>query len=246
MATALLILCLCTGCGSFLLKVTGISETKIQPVLLSNGTKEVVFFPMHHIGVQEFYSDVRRQIDSLNQRGYITLYETTRPNITDSMALRTLHMKVRKLVGFNMPKGTSYISLLEQSGVADFIDKHQLMDQPTYFDLMVDTATAVRADVPLERIIAKFEEEEGEIKLSECDLQTPLDTTRYKCEGFTKKIQYEFLENYILGLRNSELARTVDEVSAQRISVIYGAAHFKGFLEELKERDPAWEKVVTR
>lgn len=50
------------SCGSMLLNSDrnrmGFFEEKVTLSFLSDGTKEVVFFKMHHFGKKEFYNDV--------------------------------------------------------------------------------------------------------------------------------------------------------------------------------------------
>ena len=49
------------------LKNAGIFDNRISVRKLSNDKKDLVFMPMHHIGKQAFYDDVKSQIDSLHK-----------------------------------------------------------------------------------------------------------------------------------------------------------------------------------
>jgi hypothetical protein len=43
--------------------------------------------------------------------------------------------------------------------------------------------------------------------------------------------------------REENLAALVSDASQKKILIMFGAAHYKGFLNHLKERNPDWKKV---
>ena len=50
-------------------KLMGVYDDNIQLSKVTNEEKEVIFFPMHHLGTAPFYNDVKTKIDSLKKIG---------------------------------------------------------------------------------------------------------------------------------------------------------------------------------
>ncbi len=71
-------ICSLSSCiQKILLKKVGAFDKSATTKEITNGDKTIVFVPMHHVGKQEFYNDVRQKIDSLQKNGYIIYYEGT-------------------------------------------------------------------------------------------------------------------------------------------------------------------------
>ena len=51
-------------------KHKGIYDESIHLETLENDDKEIIFFPIHHLGRDLFYKDVKKKVDSLKKEGY--------------------------------------------------------------------------------------------------------------------------------------------------------------------------------
>ena len=81
----------------------GVFDKEVSKKYISNGNKNLVFFEMHHVGKQEFYNDVKHDLDSLLGKGYILFFEGVGLNKPkDSLTMDTLFRKVRKITGMDM------------------------------------------------------------------------------------------------------------------------------------------------
>ncbi|WAC03721.1 hypothetical protein N7U66_09995 [Lacinutrix neustonica] len=52
-------------------------EMKLKKLV--NDRKEIVFFPITHLGTEMFYADVKNKIDSLKKKNYFFYYEKVIP-----------------------------------------------------------------------------------------------------------------------------------------------------------------------
>lgn len=227
-----LILSTFSSCNSLYLKHSGILDDKPELKRISNDTKNIIFLPIHHIGKKEYYNNLSKKVDSLTLLGYVTFYEEVTTKLKEKTEYIPLAKKFRKIQGdFNA--GNGYLDSLNNNS------EYELINQPKFHEMGIDTLTAVNADLTLERIISEFELNNGEIKLNECDEKTDLGSN-YNCESLNKKLRQDFRENYILGMRNINLANLINESESNKIFVIYGASHYKGLLKELKKIDSNW------
>ena len=81
----------------------GVFDKEVSKKYISNGTKKLVFFEMHHVGKQEFYDDVKHDLDSLLGEGYKLFFEGVGLDKSiDSLTKDTLFRKVRKITGMDM------------------------------------------------------------------------------------------------------------------------------------------------
>ncbi|MAX78711.1 MAG: hypothetical protein CL843_00850 [Crocinitomicaceae bacterium] len=232
-----------TSCHALWLKYSGVLEAKPTLKTISNGQKNVVYLALHHIGRKEYYADLTQKVDSLQQLNYVVFYEEITSAIVDNAELITLSKKFRKIQG-NFEAGNGYLDTINNKiyGSIEYDKKYTLVNQPDFFDMGIDSTTALNADVKLEELIGAFEEKNGTITLSECDINTSLDAA-YTCEPLRKQLKKDFKQNFVLGMRNENLAECITHNSADKIFVIYGAMHFKGLVKELKAIDQNWKVI---
>jgi hypothetical protein len=184
------------------------------------GDKEIKFIPMHHVGKQGFYDDVRKKVIKLKAEGYTVFYEMVLPSTTsDSITNDLCKRKMRKIKGFN---GT-YKENFDKKGLFK-----KSVQQPSNEQLGAD-ANDIRADVTSVELINEWEKQNGAIILDSVDLFTPYDGN-YKTKKFYTKRQRN---NIILGYRNSNLANMVKATTHKKILVLYGMHHKKGFVRLL-------------
>lgn len=209
------------------LKVIGAYNDKIKLEKMSKSNKEVVFFPMIHIGTEPFYEDVKNKIDSLENLGFITYYEKVNSSPTDTLDL----MKLRKLLGFPVPKrGKGYMSVFDS--LYKFKLKKKLISQPTNKNLGVDSLKGRNVDLTLKQVITEYERRFGELKLNDCDFQTFYDQKSI-CND--KPISKASRNEIILDFRNKNVVNEIISDQHQKIIIIYGKQHFIGIKKELQD-----------
>ena len=96
----------------------------------------------------------------------------------------------------------------------------------------------------LDDLIKKYETDYGEIKLDSCDMNTGI-YQEYKCQGIKvlDSDKYKiFKQGLIRDFRDKHLAEYVHNSDDSKIIVIYGKAHYNGFLRELQAIDPTWNQ----
>ena len=232
-----------TSCNSLWLKHSGVLDEKPELKVISNGQISVAYLPLHHIGREEYYDDMSKKIDSLQNLNYIVFYELVTTNLKDSSEYINYAKKFRKIQG-DFSAGNGYLDTINNKiyGNIKYDEKYKMMNQPKFFEMGIDSLSAINADVKLEELISAFEKKNGTIELSECDLKTSLNSD-YTCETLNKKLNKDFKENFTLGMRNENLAELITNSNSNKIFVIYGARHYKGMLKELKSIDQNWKEV---
>jgi hypothetical protein len=226
-----------------ILHSTGVLENSARVYKLSNGKKIVAFIPMHHIGKQEFYNDVAKKVDSFRKQNYEILYESLGiEKGTDSLTRDLSKRKIRKILGF-LPTGYYNTETKTIMGKYKYRGKHELVNQPKYKYLNIDSSIAIKADVPLNILISEYEKHHGEITLSNCDYATDLKTKEYTCEKFEKTRRNKYYQSYVHDYRNKVLAQFVLNSKKDNITIVYGENHFEPLLIELKKTNPNWVKV---
>jgi len=238
----LFLVCSSLSCSPLWMHFSGVLEEKPELKVLSHAEKEVLFLPIHHIGQESYYEEVKRITDSLDQQAYTILYEQVSTGLREMEDFILMAKKFRKLTG-SFDAGTGYLDTVNHKiGSMDYDPKYQLMNQPDLVGLGIDTATAIRADILLEDLILAFEKKHGTIQLDSCDLETDLESD-YLCNASNSDLETDFRKNFILGLRNENLARHIVQSESEKIFVIYGASHFKGLKKELAKLNSAWVEL---
>ena len=119
-----------TSCKSYLMnnffEREGIYDetSKIEKLV---GENEIIIIPMHHIGTENFYKNVRKKVDSLTNLKYKIFYEMI---LTDNMKSNdssiqeimdtTMILKFRKafgLLGLSAKGATNYIEFFKEKGI---------------------------------------------------------------------------------------------------------------------------------
>lgn len=188
----------------------------------TTGEKEIKYIPMHHLGKQMFYDDVRSTVLSFKQQGYRVYYELVSTDFTtDSLLKDTIRRKARKLKGFN---GT-----YQDNAEGTVLEKY--VQQPSYDKLGI-TASDLRADVNYLQLIQEWEKVNGEIVLDSSDINTPFSEKFAKGVSYTRKQYNATFINY----RNNYLIQQIQSGSDTKILILYGAGHRKDFKKRLKDK----------
>lgn len=206
------------------LKKIGALDRKVKIIKLSSTPKDIVFVPMVHFAVEEFYTDVKKKIDSLNYLGYYFYCEEIATKGSDSITLR----KYKKLRGFPFSKNGRYKQIMDSIFKLNYSVK--IIDQPSYKALGIDSLNGKNADVSLKDIISFCESRYGEIKLSDCDYKTSLfQKSICNDKPIDKKIQRAVFVDF----RNRNIINSLSKDTHRKIAIVYGSDHFKGIREEL-------------
>jgi hypothetical protein len=232
----LLIASLFYGCRVQLVNIAlqsiGIFEDRVKLTKLVKDANEVTFIPMHHAGTEKFYADVKKKVDSLEQEDYFIYWEKIKSEDKDSIIMDTLSRKFRKITGVFQFKN-------DFAGVLDSITKNKfhklkktLINQPSYWELGVDSLHSRNVDATVSQMIAYHEKKYGVVVLETCDFETKLSQIN-SCERKHDKV---ISNDIIVNFRNQIILTEIDKEIKNKIAIIYGENHFKGIKEGLIER----------
>ncbi|WP_262150362.1 hypothetical protein [Chryseobacterium foetidum] len=206
------------------LEQAGLYNSEISTIEKKTDGKTLVFFPMKHAGIREFYNNVKSKIDSLKKEGLYFLYEKVKVDANDE----NMRRKLKKITG-NIPISVEkgYVQLLRDYGI---FMREELFDQPSYSDFGLDESNSENLDVTGLNLVDYYERTYGEIRLNKCEMETPI-TAKDNCKG--KILKKKHRDDVILTFRNKIIASGVLNESHTKIALIYGEGHIKGIFAEL-------------
>lgn len=239
------------GCLGLFLLIAGISifvlykigsspliemySTSVTVDEISDGEKEVLFVGMHHMGLENFYKNVQKEVVKAKKEGYVLFYEyVDYTNETDTLLLQ----KTRKLAGF-VPSPENYAKLTKEFNT-DSDDSEKLVAQNNVLFLHQVNDKDFNIDLTAKEIINAYEKRYGVIQLSKTDKETPID------ESIEETLPQEGFEAIILNLRNEHLAKAIEKSKYSKILVLYGSAHKEGLLADLKKLNSNWKQIETK
>ncbi|UIR54500.1 hypothetical protein LZQ00_09470 [Sphingobacterium sp. SRCM116780] len=231
---------------SLLVQSTGVLQNASKTYHLKNGNREIIYIPMRHLGKRNYYDFIQRKVDSLQKEGFVVFYESIAYEV-DSVQQRDVYdRKFRKLVGHVVGSTKVYEKTSDTTKVLMApIYKNlgsRIIQQPEYSFFKVDYNTAVVADIPKNVLLDEYEYTHGPIVLDDCDWNTPLNKP-YTCKPIKTKWKNIFNKDFIMKRREENLAALVADASQQKILIMFGGAHYKGFLKCLQERNHAWKII---
>jgi hypothetical protein len=239
----------------------------LPQVVLTNGTKSVVFQGMVHVGSEPFYKSVVYDLEKALADGYTLYYEGVQPSpgegdkwFSETLAGGgDLSANYKKLgEGCGLKFQLDYFNLLTADAKVH-PDRHITADVNTLqmkneFDRLIAADPAFAAAVATDKASTKTESS-GSDPLTAGLAYVASGTEDQKklgavlCRGFfawSLKLQGNkgVMDPVILDFRNRELAKRIQQDPPTKIYLTYGAAHLPGLLKELQALDPAW-KVVS-
>jgi hypothetical protein len=135
----------------------------------------------------------------------------------------TLQRKVRQLLGLTIG---NYTDPNNKSLPKFFTSGKYVMQTNAMIGL---NETDLLTDLTYSEMIAAHEAKYGKIKLTPCDLETPI-YDKYKCkDGNAYKKSYYVVDR----VRTDFLTETVLQSDRNKIAVVYGAGHFKWFYPQM-------------
>ncbi len=224
------LLCSCTATTA----ITMINAWKAEPERWTNGSRQVVFIPMVHVSRPEFYQDVQERIEAYQSKGYVVYFEGVKAaHLGDSAADDELQRKIRKMLGFR-PGLTTYADMLHNAGI--FRDR---VNQPQPADLGMSSRDAV-VDINAADIVTAYEKKYGAIRLDSVDRAWRIDTAAMLPRN--SRLGQKEVMDVLVNTRNEYLAQAIHTAPDAQLVIVYGFAHKKGVLEQLKALDPKWKK----
>ncbi len=203
-----------------------IDDTEVVKTVISNGDKIVEYIDMVHISNNTFYNNVRKEVLRAKKDDYVLFYEY----IDYTKVEGELALKSRKMAGF-LPSEEGYGKVAKP-----LIDKGYVVQKNDMFLNLINSKD-FRADITPEQLINKYEELYGVIELDATDINTPIG------EPIATILPTKKTEQVILHYRNNYLAKAINSSEYKKIIVLYGAAHRKGLIQELKKLDSRWNVV---
>ncbi len=242
--------CLLSSCRFLTVLEMKAAEDAIYNEWKNKENKTVIFIPMIHMGKREFYESAGKTIRFFKEQGYQVFYEEVSSEVPDTaltasmiadymeypafplmsrkeLAAHVAALKLRRIVF--LPERTLY----KEGVIYDPFFK-TTMPQPLYEDMGV-TPDDIRVDVSLYDIVHAFEKTYGNIILKDEDFATDLR----KWLAPVKKDAR--LDSLIVTMRDANLANWIQASDTSKIIVVYGRAHMKGTLQELKRLDKSWK-----
>lgn len=191
-----------------------------------NNCKEVVVIPMVHLAKPKYYRESTKIITSLRKKNYSFFYERAiYPRNTDSLTLDTLKRKMRKLIG--VPFGFKLTDTSFSDAYPNFFSSGRyIMQNPESAGYSYNLDK--RVDLDVEEVLNMFEKKYGEIILSKCDFDT-----NFKDKYWCNKLDSEKKNHVIKDLRENFIIKKVEKSNEEKIGLIYGKIHTKGFEDRL-------------
>ena len=218
---------------------------KMKEYTLTNGKQTIVFQEMVHIGETDFYKQVEENLENYRLEGYIYAYEQVRVSNMEEAE------ELTNLTGLGID---TYGIISEQLGL-DNQKNH--MGHITENDINADMSAN-----DLIRLMKDYKSKNPHIEDMNVNIENSLNSLK-EAGDFTKvivkstmrgmlKVASEgevnigegLLQDVILKERDQKMFDIISNIDSDKIVVHYGALHFKGFFERLKEADSNW-KIVT-
>jgi len=194
--------------------------------------REIKFIPIHHLGKQKFYDNIKNKVITYKSNGYRVYYELISTDFTtDSLLKDTIRRKVRKLKGFS---GT-----YKDNAQGSYFKKY--VQQPDYEEMGI-TDSDLRVDVNYLQLIKQWEKVNGTIVLDSTDLNTTF-TEKYNRGTFYTMAQYNAV---FIDYRNENLINLINSSPDKKILILYGAGHHKDFKKRLKKTIKIWTNIPRK
>ena len=225
----------------------------LPKITISNGEKTVIFQSMMHIGSENFYAAVQRDMELLRGRDFVFFYEGVEPWTEESIA------ELSRLTGMEISETMYQLSAQMSWLVLQDIERYRSIIPSTNVDISTDEivelarAAAIEYPEPLDAALITqiteiyptlndFQKKILQI-ISRGGLNLLLRMYTNPALEQNLKSQLPVFE-IILDKRNMILAEAILASPVPNIYIHYGALHYAGVLQILEERDPRWREVA--
>lgn len=195
---------------------------KLKITTMSNESKTVYFFYMRHVGKPSFYENVIKGIKELKDGKTILFYEDIQGR---GQLSKIDSLKFEKIRGA-LSSASEYAKMFkEEAG-------WNLKAQNNEEFLGINDSLDFNADITVKELLNQYEKLYGTIILTDDEIA---GSKKIVPNPDTKKIDY-----IILNIRTNLLAKQISASKYNKIIVLYGGAHKKILIEELKNIDKSW------
>ncbi|MFG1483162.1 hypothetical protein ABMA79_00715 [Halobacteriovorax sp. HFRX-2_2] len=242
----------------------------LQPqTVLVNGDKTVTFQGMQHIGSENFYKSVIYDVEEALANGFVIYYEGVQTNSPESKDF--FEKMTAGITGGQKNLAETYSAIGKACGLKFQLDYFQLLEADKKehperhitadvdaLELKAEFERLMKTDKQFAKNNKDFfkvaEQGSGDdpsaalVSFLKSGSEGQKKLAGIVCRGFMSKNMGKSesgkvlsIEPVILDYRNRELAKRIINDSNKKIFITYGAKHFSGVLELLKENDPNWE-----
>ncbi|MCQ0971975.1 hypothetical protein MLD63_16250 [Paracoccus sp. TK19116] len=235
----------------------------VPRVTLSDGTRQVVFQGMIHIGSDQFYRSVVYDMLRARDAGYVLYFEGILPGTPEATAWLNAAVHADGDLNAQYARLANACGLEFQGDFLNFVQRQAAID-PAHVVLADVSVTEVYEE--WKRLVAERPELDQPIAPSQAAGQ---DLTLSKGLDFVSRLgghQRDFLAAacrgaftlllgrgedadvmnlVVLDFRNRKLADRIAAAAGQDIYIAYGSGHLAGLLEEMRKRDPSWQILST-
>lgn len=220
--TLVLLAFFCTGCVG-LRHVNRVSSVNLHYSDFKSHQKTIRFTEMCDVGKKRFFENVSKLTELSKNDGYVLFYE----HLDFKNTPDTIAMKVRRMYSI-LPDSLGYSWIIKLGRNNGFI-----FGSDSYF-LNKGIGMDTTIDISPTELVTAYEQKFGEIRLLKKDFRIPLDRPLLRPASVRKS------DVIFIDYRNKLLAESVQQSPYEKIMVLYGARHRKGFLRELKQLDSTY------
>ncbi|MCP4522813.1 MAG: TraB/GumN family protein, partial [Candidatus Gracilibacteria bacterium] len=233
----------------------------LEQVTLSNGEKTLVFQKMIHIGSESYYSAIQDEITEYKNKDFTLYFEGVQPGSQENhdkfdIALgikfdESLYKNFSKVYGLIPQDNQRFLGLVNDNDVNVDTNIDYIIEK--YEALKIERNTPKTPTTPpidaSKEIINTLSELQGRELLVLQFVNKAILSALTKNESLTDSIQENFgnveLFEIILEGRNQIVADKIISSGDTKIFATYGALHYNGVLELLKQNDPNW-KIISQ
>lgn len=217
---------------------------KMKEYTLTNGKQTIVFQEMVHIGETSFYNQIEENLENYRKEGYIYAYEQ----------VRVLNMDEAKDLTDLTGLGVDTYGIISENLGLDNQKNH--MGHIKENDINADMSAT-----DLIALMKKYKTEKPHVEDMNVNIEDSLNSLK-EANDFTKvmikaamrgmlkiasegevNMEESLLQDVILEERDQRMFDIISNIESNKIIVHYGALHFKGFFERLKETDSNWKII---
>ena len=236
----------------------------VPRVTLSDGTRQVVFQGMVHVGSEQFYRSVSYDLIRARDAGYVLFFEGVQPGTPEADAwldaatqsggdLNAQYGRIGDVCGLGFQG--DFLAFLQRDQALDPVHlvtadvsvtemyeewQRQVAANPALADALPDRTGSASGGLTIPKLIALAAGLQG----SQKDLLAAI------CRGVFSVIlgrdeSPDALNAVILDFRNKRLAERIAARPGANIYITYGSGHFPGLFKEMQAMNPAWQIVAT-
>lgn len=236
----------------------------VPRVTLSDGTRQVVFQGMVHVGSEQFYRSVSYDLIRAKDAGYVLFFEGVQPGTPEAEAwldaatqsggdLNAQYGRIGDVCGLSFQG--DYLAFLQRDQALDPVHlvtadvtvtemyeewQRQVAANPALAGTLSEHSGSGKADFALPNLIALAAGLEGSQK----------DLLAASCRGLFSVIlghgeSPDTLNAVILDFRNKRLADRIAGRPDANLYITYGSGHFPGLFREMQSLNPDWRIVGT-